>query len=110
MWFRTLAEYFQDMDVVPSDFAAGLVLLRKYQKYQEHVALLRAIEEQQVPDSQVSTMLARNCYFSVCNNLLNHDFLKRKPKIVIVDTTDNQICVFYFLQFGTMLYQLIMIL
>lgn len=49
---RTLAEYFQDMDVVPSDFAAGLVLLRKYQKYQEHVALLRAIEEQQVPDSQ----------------------------------------------------------
>ena len=47
------------MDVVPSDFAAGLVLLRKYQKYQEHVSLLRAIEEQQVPDSQVSTMLAR---------------------------------------------------
>lgn len=59
MWFRTLAEYFQNMDVVPSDFAAGLVLLRKYQKYQEHVALMRAIEEQQVPDSQVSTMLAR---------------------------------------------------
>lgn len=56
MWFRTLAEYFQDMDVVPSDFAAGLVLLRKYQKYQEHVALLRAIEEQQVPDSQVSRL------------------------------------------------------
>ena len=41
------------MDVVPSDFAAGLVLLRKHQKHQEHVALMRAIEEQQVLDSQV---------------------------------------------------------
>lgn len=50
---RTLAEYFQDMDVVPSDFAAGLVLLRKHQKHQENVALMRAIEEQEVLDSQV---------------------------------------------------------
>ena len=50
---RTLAEYFHDIDVVPSDFAAGLALLRKYQKHQENVALMRAIEEQQVLDSQV---------------------------------------------------------
>lgn len=49
---RTLAEYFHDIDVVPSDFAAGLALLRKYQKHQENVALMRAIEEQQVLDSQ----------------------------------------------------------
>lgn len=41
------------MDVVPSDFAAGLVLLRKHQKCQEEIALKRAIEEQQVLDSQV---------------------------------------------------------
>ena len=50
---RKLAEYFQDLDVVPSDLAAGLVLLRKQQKRQEHQALVRAIEEQQVLDSQV---------------------------------------------------------
>jgi len=50
---RKLAEYFQDLDVVPSDLAAGLVLLRKQQKRQEHQALIRAIEEQQVLDSQV---------------------------------------------------------
>lgn len=50
---RKLAEYFQDLDIVPSDLAAGLVLLRKQQKRQEHQALMRAIEEQQVLDSQV---------------------------------------------------------
>ena len=48
-----LAEYFQDLDIVPTDLAAGLVLLRKQQKRQEHCALMRAIEEQQVSDSQV---------------------------------------------------------
>lgn len=53
MYCRTLAEYFLDIDVVPSDFAAGLALLRKYQKHQEHAALMRAIEEQQVLDCQV---------------------------------------------------------
>lgn len=50
---RTLAEYFLDIDVVPSDFVAGLALLRKFQKHQEHVALMRAIQEQQVLDCQV---------------------------------------------------------
>ena len=54
---RKLAEYFQDLDVVPSDFAAGLVLLRKQQKRQEHSALVRAIEEQQVLDSQVCKLI-----------------------------------------------------
>lgn len=29
---RLLSEFFRDLDVVPSDVAAGLVLLRKYQK------------------------------------------------------------------------------
>ena len=38
---------------MPSDFAAGLALLRKFQKHQEHVALMRAIQEQQVLDCQV---------------------------------------------------------
>ena len=38
---------------MPSDFAAGLALLRKFQKHQEHVALMTAIEEQQVLDCQV---------------------------------------------------------
>ena len=85
------------MDVVPSDFAAGLVLLRKYQKYQEHVALLRAIEEQQVPDSQVSRL--GTALSPACNNLLNCDSLKRRAKIVIMDTTDKQISVLEFLYF-----------
>lgn len=29
---RLLSEFFRDLDVVPSDVVAGLVLLRKYQK------------------------------------------------------------------------------
>ena len=58
---RKLAEYFQDLDVVPSDFAAGLVLLRKYQKQQEHYALMKAIEQQQVLDSQV-------CFYNLFDN------------------------------------------
>lgn len=30
--FRLLSEFFRDLDVVPSDVIAGLVLLRKFQK------------------------------------------------------------------------------
>ena len=63
------------MDVVPSDFAAGLVLLRKQQKRQEHLALIRAIEEQQVLDSQV-------CYHSSQNS-------EHFPGLLIIDYHDE---------------------
>ena len=56
---RTLSEYFQDLDIVPSDFAAGLVLLRRQQKYKEQQALMAALEEQQVqfPDTKVGLLV-----------------------------------------------------
>ncbi|XP_048578810.1 diacylglycerol lipase-alpha isoform X2 [Nematostella vectensis] len=47
---RTLAEFFQDLDVVPSDFAAGLVLLRRHQKCEEHQELERALQERRVQE------------------------------------------------------------
>lgn len=39
----TLSEFFQDLDVVPSDIAAGLVLLRKLQKREEHRQIYRSL-------------------------------------------------------------------
>lgn len=74
---RKLAEYFQDLDVVPSDFAAGLVLLRKYQKQQEHYALMKAIEQQQVLDSQVCKELVSLLYVVYCSSTHTSVSLKK---------------------------------
>lgn len=39
----TLSEFFQDLDVVPSDIAAGLILLRKIQKREENRQIFQSL-------------------------------------------------------------------
>lgn len=39
---RLLSDFFRDLDVVPSDVVAGLVLLRKFQKL-EREAIVRQV-------------------------------------------------------------------
>jgi hypothetical protein len=46
---RTLSEFFQDLDVVPSDIAAGLVLLRHIQKREENRLVYQSLANVLMP-------------------------------------------------------------
>lgn len=55
---RLLSDFFRDLDVVPSDVVAGLVLLRKFQKL-EREAIVRQVRVQRRPLSDEMSFNAR---------------------------------------------------